>query len=114
MTAVENKIPNVSGLVKKTDYNTKFSETEKKVSHHNHDKYITTLKFNFLAARVFNARLAQARLVIKTDYKVLVKGLPQIKQGICLSKMNLKNYKNLIQAILEVKVILKKMAHKII
>ena len=30
LTAVENKIPNVSNLVKKTDYNTKINETEKK------------------------------------------------------------------------------------
>ena len=28
LTAVENKIPNVSNLVKKTDYNTKISEIE--------------------------------------------------------------------------------------
>ena len=75
MIAVENKIPNVSGLVKKTDYNTKISETEKKVSHHNHDKYITTLKFNFLAGRIFNARLAQAGLVIKTDFHIRLQSL---------------------------------------
>ena len=50
LTAVENKIPDVSSLVKKTDYNTKISE-------------ITTPEFNNLAARVFNARLAQANLV---------------------------------------------------
>ena len=67
LTAVENKIPDVSSLVKKTDYNTKISEIENKVNDHNHDKYITTPKFNALAARVFNARLAQANLVTKTD-----------------------------------------------
>ena len=53
MTAVENKIPNVSNLVKKTDYNTKISEIEKKITDHNHDKYITTPEFNNLAAKVF-------------------------------------------------------------
>ena len=42
LTAVENKIPNVSSLVKKSNYDTKISETVKKVSDHNHDKYITT------------------------------------------------------------------------
>ena len=38
LTAVENKIPSVSNLVKKTKYNTKISETEKKVTDYNHDK----------------------------------------------------------------------------
>ena len=45
-TAVENKIPNVSNLVKKPDYNTKINETEKKITDHNHDKYIITPEFN--------------------------------------------------------------------
>ena len=58
LTAVENKIPDVSRLVKKTDYNTKISEIENKVNDHNDDKYITTPEFNTLAADVFNARLA--------------------------------------------------------
>ena len=56
LTAVENKIPSVSNLVKKTDYNTKVTEIEKKLTDHNHDKYITTPEFNTLAADVFNAR----------------------------------------------------------
>ena len=30
LTTIENKIPNISCLVKKTDYNTKITETEKK------------------------------------------------------------------------------------
>ena len=49
LTAVENKIPNVSNLVKKTDYNTKISEIENKITtDHDHDKYITTQEFNKL------------------------------------------------------------------
>ena len=68
LTAVENKIPDVSNLVKKTDYNTKVTEIENKLNNHNHDKYITTPEFNTLAADVFNARLAQANLVTKTDF----------------------------------------------
>ena len=60
LTAVENKILDVSSLVEKTDYNTKISEIENKVSDHDHDKYITTPQFNILTARIFNARLAQA------------------------------------------------------
>ena len=43
LTAVENKIPNVSNLVKKTDYDTKISEFENKITtDHDHDKVITT------------------------------------------------------------------------
>ena len=55
-------------LVKKTDYNTKITEIEKKLTAHNHDKYITTPEFNNLTADVFNAKLAQANLVTKTDF----------------------------------------------
>ena len=42
LTAVANKIPNVSSMVKKTDYDTKISELETKLTDHNHDKYIIT------------------------------------------------------------------------
>ena len=41
LTTVENKIPNAINLVEKTDYNTKISEIENKITT-NHDKYITT------------------------------------------------------------------------
>ena len=64
LTAVENKIPDVSSLVKKTNYDTKISELEKKLTDHNHDKYITTPELNTLAGDVFNARLTQANLII--------------------------------------------------
>ena len=68
LTTVENKIPNVSNLVKKTSYNKKITEIERKLTDHNHDKYITTPEFNTLADAVFIARLAQANLVTKTDF----------------------------------------------
>ena len=68
LTSLENKIPSLSSLVKKTEYDTKISELEKKLSGHNHDKYITTPEFNTLAASVFNARLAQANLITKTGF----------------------------------------------
>ena len=42
LTAVENKIPSVSNLVKKRDYGTKIRELKKKLTEHDHDKYITT------------------------------------------------------------------------
>ena len=65
---IENKIPNVNSLVKKADYDTKITEIENKLNNHNHDKFITTPVFNTLAADVFNARLAQANLITKTDF----------------------------------------------
>ena len=46
LTAVENKIPDVSSIVKKTGYNTKISGIEKKITDHDHDMI------------TFNARLA--------------------------------------------------------
>ena len=68
LTTVEDKIPNVSSIVKKTDYNTKITDIENKLNNHNHDKYIDTQEFNKLAADVFNARLQQVNLVTKTDF----------------------------------------------
>ena len=65
----------VSNLVTKTEYNTKISEIETKVSDRNHDKYITTPEFNILVARVFNARLAQSDLVTKTDFDTKLQSL---------------------------------------
>ena len=50
----------------KTDYSTKITEIENKVTDHNHDKYIDTQEFNKVAADVFNARLAQPNLIRKT------------------------------------------------
>ena len=40
LTAVENKIPDVSSLVKKTNYDTKITEIENKLTDHSHDKYM--------------------------------------------------------------------------
>ena len=68
LTVIENKIPNVSNLINKTDCNTKVAEIENKLNNHNHDKYIDTQEFNKLADNVFNARLNQENLVKKTDF----------------------------------------------
>ena len=54
--------------LKKTDYNTKVTETENKLTNHNHDKYITIPEFNKLAADVLNTRIAQANLITKTEF----------------------------------------------
>ena len=55
-------------LLKKTYYDTKVTEIENKLNYHNHDKYITTPKFNTLATDIFNARLSQANLTTKTHF----------------------------------------------
>ena len=92
LTTVENKIPSVSNLVKKTDYNTKVTEIENKLNGHNHDKCIDTSEFNKLAGDVFNARLLQANLITKTDFdtKLLnfIEKLVKTKQNIYLLKIN--------------------------
>ena len=67
LTVVENEIPSIRSLLK-TYYDTKISELEKKRTDHNHNKYITTTEFNALAASIFDARLAQANLINKTDF----------------------------------------------
>ena len=40
-----------------------------------HDKYITTPEFNYLAAKVVTARLAQANLITKIDFDDKLKNL---------------------------------------
>ena len=68
LTAVEKKIPSISNLVKKTDYDIKVTEIEKKITDHNHAKYIDTSRFNTLVSNFVNARIAQANLITKTDF----------------------------------------------
>ena len=50
---------------------------KKKLTDHNHDKYITTPEFNKLIAEVFDARFAQANLVTKTNFDNKMKTLNQ-------------------------------------
>ena len=68
LATVKNKRPVVSSLAKKTNYNTKITEIEIKLNNHDHDKWITTPEFNTLAADVFNAILARANVVAKTNF----------------------------------------------
>ena len=51
LTTVENKILNVSDLVKNADYDAKISEMEK--------KYFTTSEYNKFTSNTFDAKLAQ-------------------------------------------------------
>ena len=75
LATVENKIPSISGLVKKTDYDTKITNIKNILNNHNHDKYVATSEFNALAANVFDARLAQANLITKTDFDAKLSSL---------------------------------------
>ena len=65
--------------MKKTDYDTKISDTEKKIADHNNDKYITTQKFNKLTTEVtkadFDAKLQSLskRITSNKTKHVLVK-----------------------------------------
>ena len=53
---MENKILDVSNLVRKTNYNTKISYIKNKVTtDHGHDKYITTTEFNKLTSENFTS-----------------------------------------------------------
>ena len=54
LTAVENKIPNVSNLVHKIDSNTKINETENKITtDHDHEKHCKILLTRFVLYTVF-------------------------------------------------------------
>ena len=67
-------LPNVSNLVKKTYYNEKIGEIENKITtDHNHDKHITTQKFNKLTTENFSARLKQPKLASKINISNFLK-----------------------------------------
>ena len=68
-------MPDFSTLVKKTNCDTKTSELEKKITNHDHDRYITTPECNILSVSVFNVRLAQANLITKTDFDAKLSNL---------------------------------------
>ena len=51
LTTVENKTPNVSDLVKKTDYKAKISKME--------NKYLTTSDYNKFTGNTLDAKITQ-------------------------------------------------------
>ena len=80
---MNKKILDTSSLVKRTDYNSKITEIEGK------RPGITGLATNSALTAVENKIPNVNRLVAKTDFDVkLVTELRQIKQSICLLKMN--------------------------
>ena len=85
LTVVENKIPDVNNLVKKVDYDTKTSDIKKKITDHDHDKYITTPEFNTTAVSIFKISTSKCYNKKKTSMLsclVLKKELLQVKQNI--------------------------------
>ena len=53
----------------------KLVSLKRNLTDYNRDKYITTSEFDTLAASVFNARLAQANLVTKTNFDAKLSSL---------------------------------------
>ena len=98
MNGVESKIPDISSLVKKTNYDAKISEIESNVNNHDHDKYITTSEFNKSTTENFKARLAQVNFVTKTDFDAklqdISKRIISNKSKHLLVENELKKYKN--------------------
>ena len=91
---------------------------KKKLIDHNRDKYLTTPEFNTLAADLFNARLAQANLITKTDFDAKLSSLNRKitsnKSKHLLVENELEKLKTFDSSYFIDKVILKKMVHKII
>ena len=75
LTTLGNEIHDVSNLVNKTDYNTNITEIKNELNNHIHDKYIDTQEFNKFVADVFNARLAQAKLIAETEFDAKLSSL---------------------------------------
>ena len=89
-----------SNLVKKTEYNTKIGEIEKKMLNHDHDQYITTQEFINLTSDHFDARLKQSKLATKHDIADFVrkahfdKKLIDVNRKITLNKTRHGEVKN--------------------
>ena len=70
-----------------------------------------------MAATILNARLAQANIITKTDFDAKLSNLNRKvttnKTKHLLVENDLKSRKHLIQVVLLVKVILRKMVHKV-
>ena len=108
ITEIENKIPDVSNLVKKANYNTKITKIE--------NKYITTVEYNKFTKDIIDNNTKSKNLVTKTDYGTKLQDIhnriTSSKFKYLLVKNKLKKLRKLIQAILEVEIVLKKMVFK--
>ena len=73
-------------LKKTTDYSTKINEIEKKITDHDHDKYITTQEFNKLTSDNFTVRLTQANLTSKNDISYFNDKLKNLNKKVTSNK----------------------------
>ena len=115
LNGFENKIPNVSDLVKKTNYDAKISDIE--------TKYFTTSDHSKFTGEILNAKINEKGLVDKSDISGFIDKSDLNKKIETLKKSELKaeqdkfinniNFKRFIQDISVVKVILKIMAREI-
>ena len=64
VTAVENKIPNISNQVKKEDYVEKIKETE--------GKYFTTYDYNKITNNILDAKIKNKILVNRSDISGII------------------------------------------
>ena len=75
----------------------KITGIENKLNNHNHEKYTNTSEFNKLAVDVFNARVARANLITKTDFDAksssLNKNITQNKTKHLLVESELNKFK---------------------
>ena len=65
ISGIETKIPDISGFVKKTDYDAKISGTEK--------EYFTTADYNRFTSEPLDAKIKEKEIVSKSDISNLVK-----------------------------------------
>ena len=98
--SLKNRLHFYQQFSQETDHNAKINETERKVTNHNHDQYITPPKFNKFTAEIFSPRIAQANLITKTDFDntliSLHRKISANKTRHVLVKKELENYKRLI------------------
>ena len=92
LTAAENNISNISTLVKKQTITLKLQKLKINLLIIIMTNTLNTQEFSKLTADVFNARIAQANLIAKTDFdvnfQILTEQLLQIKQNTYLLKMS--------------------------
>ena len=112
LTAVKNKIPLVSSLVKKKDHDTKLSDIER--------RYFTTSEYKKFTHDMRDEKIKENRLVNETAIAGFLNSVDlNRKVGTLATKAESKLeedkiVKHLIQVIFAAKVILKMMTHKII
>ena len=74
---VKNKIPDVNGLVKKTNYNSKISDIAK--------KYFTPSDYNKFTKKILDGKIKERGLVDKSDISNLVKNSDLNKKLVVLT-----------------------------